>query len=106
MSEEIVKNDANVVYGVLCYIGILVLVPFLAEKNKDEYLKCHIRQGLGILVLYIICSIIGNILNTGILVLLVFILALLGIINAVKKKVAGVPLIGGYFDKIFDSFVK
>ncbi len=104
--EEKIDSSANSVMGILCYIGILVFVPYVLVKEKTEYLICHIRQGIGLLLLYIVCSIIGNFLNTGIFAFLCFIFSILGILNAVRKKVAVLPLIGQFFDNMLSSVIK
>lgn len=49
MDENIVFNSDDVqqnkVYGILSYIGILVLIPLLAAKDS-QYARFHANQGL------------------------------------------------------------
>ena len=59
MEENVIFNtedvEQNKVFGILSYIGILVLVPILAAKDS-QYARFHANQGL---VLFITDVIIG-----------------------------------------------
>lgn len=100
--------------GLLCYLGILVIVPLLTIKaeDRDDFIKTHLRQGIGLFAFYLIVGglsqLIGGLIGTifSILVLVLFVLAIIGIVNAVGGKIAKLPLLGDVFDKIGASFVK
>jgi len=104
----------NTTMGLLCYLGILVIVPLLAVKaeDRDEFLKSHLRQGIGLLAFYMIigglAQLIGGLIGSifSILSLILFVLTIIGIVNAVGGKIAKLPLLGDVFDKIGGSFVK
>jgi len=53
-----VNND--LVFGILCYLGILWIVPLLANK-KNEFFRLHLAQGLVVLVLEVILAVLGRI---------------------------------------------
>lgn len=82
--------------GVLCYLWILWLIPLLTEHKNDPYIKFHINQGIVLSILSVIVGIlswipvIGWLLGVG-----VFVLTVLGIINAVQLQEKPLPLIGG-----------
>lgn len=89
--------------AILAYIGILILIPFLVEKN-DPFVKFHIKQGL---VLFIIEVIIWVILYMGfffymlwpliqLINLCVLVLAIIGIVNAAQGKEKELPLVGSF----------
>lgn len=98
------------VYGVLGYIGILFLVPLLA--GKTEFSKFHANQGLvlfladivlGVLIgitagvlglLGVIGVVLGSIVS-GALGLVIFVLMIMGIINAANGEMKPLPVIGG-----------
>ncbi len=111
---------ANKGMAVLSYFGILVLIPWFSAP-KSKFARFHAKQGINLLIvdaLYFLLSIILNsikITHTGYLVgipyevkttpwfisLLLFlisipivILAILGIVNAVKGRVQELPVIG------------
>ncbi len=88
--------------ALLCYLGILVLVPLLVKKDS-EYVKFHIQQGLVLLVTEIVWSVAWWILAlipvlgwvvglAGWLVILY--LWIVGIVNALSGVKKELPLIG------------
>ena len=108
--------DKNKVMGILAYLGLLWLVPFLAAK-ESPFAKYHCNQGL----VLILASIAGWIVNMILGMVLVFIpvlgwilmlllhfglligvvvLAVMGIINAANGVCKPLPLIGNRFTLI------
>lgn len=53
-----VNNDP--VFGILCYPGILWIIPLLANK-KNEFFRLHLAQGLVVLILEVILAALGRI---------------------------------------------
>jgi uncharacterized membrane protein len=104
MAEETKPNSSgsskNIGMAILCYIGILVLVPLLTDAKNDSFVKFHIKQGLVLLIVEIIAGaiswipVIGWLLGIG-----VFIVWLIGIINAASGKEEKLPVIGQFGDK-------
>jgi len=106
------SNDSNdTLMGVLAYLGILCLIPFLAAKDS-KFAQYHAKQGLtlficevGVTVLWwviMFISAFGGLGFLGLLGLLVwlvqigfFVLSILGIVNVVNKKMVPLPIIGG-----------
>lgn len=102
------SNDK--LYGILAYLGLLVLVPILA--GKTEFSRYHANQGLVLLILDIIlCAAIGIVSGIliviapwvgvivasvlgGIVGLAILIFVILGIVNVVNEKMAPLPIIG------------
>ena len=95
--------NQNKVMAVLAYIGILVLVPLLAAPNS-KYARYHVNQGLllfiaeiclgvvmGIFIWIPVLNIIIGILG-GIVSLLFFVFAIIGIVNACQGKAKGLPI--------------
>lgn len=97
-------------FGVLAYLGWLVLVPILA--GKTEFSRFHANQGLvlaiaatvvsivvGIAtgVLMVLVPILGIILGslTGLIGLAELILMIMGIVNAAQGQMKPLPIIGG-----------
>lgn len=86
------------VYGVLSYLGFLVLIPMI--KNENEFQHFHAEQGL---TLYLISSslmVIANFipfLSTVVAVaagILTTVFAVLGIVNVCNNKMQELPVIG------------
>jgi len=102
MAEETTVSTSYKTQAILGYFGILVLIPILTVKkaDRDEFIKNHIKQGFGVFVVLIIGVLlqqfvggIGNLVS-----LFGLVLEIMGIINAVKCKIAKLPLLGGIFD--------
>jgi len=93
--------------SVLAYFGILFFLPLAVVPNSEEG-KFHANQGLTLLLTIIAISIVGSILGIipiiGILGVLIvtlgnigcFVLAIMGIINALNMEQKKLPIIGDY----------
>lgn len=104
------EDSNDKVYGILAYIGILVLVPLLA--GKTQFARFHANQGLvlfiadiilGVLIgittgvlslLGVVGLVLGSIVS-GILGLCIFVMVIMGIINAANGEMKPLPVIGG-----------
>jgi fumarate reductase subunit D len=88
--------------AILAYLGILVLVPLLVSKN-DEFVKFHVKQGLVLFIAWIaiygfsMMSFIGGMIY-WLLTMALWILIVVGIINAATGKQAKLPVIGRFSD--------
>ena len=108
---EDLKNDAenNKIMGILAYFGILFLVPYLAAK-ESPFARFHANQGCILCIIAIafcmIMFMLGFILPFSLYLILtllylvgglgITVLAILGIINAVKGEMKELPIIGKY----------
>jgi uncharacterized membrane protein len=108
----------NMAVGILSYLGILWVVAYILNNNgKTAYGALHLRQGLGILLIYvamwIVFFILGMVLSSsmallgiiGIVSLVIYlgvlVLVILGIINAATNKMNPLPVVGDMFEKWF-----
>ncbi|MBQ1693395.1 MAG: zinc ribbon domain-containing protein [Bacteroidales bacterium] len=94
--------NSNKVMAILAYFGILFLIPLLAAKNS-KFARFHTNQGIVLFIVAILVSIVSSILSRihlgfigWILDVVVFIFALIGIINAAQGKAKELPYIGKY----------
>ncbi len=99
------SNDIqqNKIMAVLAYFGPLFLIPLLAAPNSP-YARFHANQGLVLFILDAICGVVAGIISRipivggiigGVLGLIIFILAIIGIVNAASGKAQELPIIGG-----------
>jgi len=100
-SKDVEENKAIAAIG---YIGILFLIPLLAKKDSP-YAQYHAKQGLVLFVADVILGFVGWIPFIGWAVLgigglLVFILFIIGLMNALGGKMQPLPVIGSYGEKI------
>jgi uncharacterized membrane protein len=116
MTENYTVNpkdaEDNKVMAILAYFGILFLIPLFAAK-KSPFARFHTNQGILLCIAGIAIGIVLNILVlilagisglfailTGLLSTIcglgIFVLMILGIINAAKGEMKELPLIGKY----------
>jgi len=95
--------EKNKVMAMLSYIGILVLVPLLAAKDS-KFAKFHAKQGLVLLIAWIINGVIyvipfiGWIVGTIIWIFLA-IMAIMGIVYSLSGKYWKMPILGQFAEK-------
>lgn len=97
-------SGKNIGMAVLCYLGILIIVPLLTDAKNDAFVKFHIKQGLVLIIASIAMSIINVVPVIGQIVaivggLVVFVLWIIGLINAASGKEVPLPIIGQFGDK-------
>ncbi len=100
--EEEADVNANKIYAVLSYLGILVLIPLFASPNS-EFARYHANQGLVLLLTNILFGVFrlitgGSILLTlayFIISMMLFVFSILGIIAAARGEKKPLPIIGG-----------
>lgn len=94
-TEEIAGIDSNNLMAALSYLGLLVLIPLLVAR-KDEFVLFHAKQGLVILIGYVITLVaVGWIPILGNLAWLLLIIAsIAGFIQALQGKRWKVPIVG------------
>lgn len=94
------SNQKNIIMGILAYLGILVIIPYLVAKD-DPFVKFHIKQGLVLLVIEFIAWILAMVIWPLVMLLWVvklvlFVLAVMGIVNVVQNQQKKLPLVGDY----------
>ncbi len=99
----------NKVMAILAYFGILVLIPIFAAK-ESKFARFHANQGLILFIagiaIYIVQTIFYSIFSlrlwwlistvVGIIGLVIFVLAIVGIVNAAQGKAKELPLVGNF----------
>jgi uncharacterized membrane protein len=99
-SEQLKHNKFM---AVVAYI--LFFIPLLTDSKNDPFVKFHVKQGL---VLFIACLASGIIVRMpvigwmlmGPLNIFLFILWVIGVLNALGGKQKLLPLIGKYGEKL------
>lgn len=105
-SEE-ADIEQNKVFAIVGYLGILFLVPLLAAPNS-KFARYHANQGIILFIASVVVTgafyilgqipVIGRVFGfVGYLVwLAVFVLMVLGIVNAANGKCQPLPVLGKY----------
>ncbi len=103
-SPQTTGSQKNTGMAILGYI--LFFVPLLTDAKDDPFVKYHVKQGLLLWIIAVAAAVLGVIPILGwiialIVPLVVFVLAILGIINAANGEMKPVPLVGQYAEQWF-----
>jgi uncharacterized membrane protein len=91
--------EENKVFAAIAYLGILCLVPLLAKKDSP-FAQFHAKQGLVLLVIQIVGWVIFWIPVIGwILLIVVYAVALVGLIQALMGKYWKIPGVANIAEK-------
>jgi uncharacterized membrane protein len=97
-------EQKNVLMGILAYLGPLVIVSYIVAR-EDPFVKFHIKQGLVLFVIEVGLWILSGFfwmlfyqfwMIWQIVNIALFILAILGIVNAVQGNEKELPLVGSF----------
>ena len=100
-SDEMDGDDVNKnkLMAVLAYIGPLVLVPLVAARDS-KFAKFHANQGLVLFLLALVCWLLRDVKIIGwifsVCGVVVFLLAVVGIIYACQGKAKELPVVGNW----------
>ncbi len=94
------KPEQKTLMGILAYVGILIIIPFLMAKD-DPFVKFHIKQGMVLVIVEIAVWVVGSMMWSlwGILSLVniaTLVLSIIGIVNVVQGQQKELPLVGGF----------
>jgi uncharacterized membrane protein len=103
-SEESVINEPvseekdiqnNKMWALLSYLGALVVIP-LVMKNDSPFVQFHIKQGLVILIGWMLSWLpFGPIFG-----IVAFVFSIIGIINVLNGEMKKLPIVGDLAEKI------
>ena len=93
------KED-NKLMAVLCYLGILVLIPYFTNKDS-KWVKHHSIQGLNLLIVELIGFVIGIIPFIGaiastVIGIFTIVVSIIGIINVLNCEEKELPLMNNF----------
>ena len=96
-AEPIAMRNADVL-GVFCYMGPLLIIPYIIRPDSD-FIKYHTNQGLLLLLTLIICLVVMIVPIIGWLAGLVgevfsVICFIIGIVNVLNGRMKPLPIIG------------
>lgn len=99
-TQPLTGAQKNTLMGVLSYIGILVIIPYLTSKH-DPFVFFHIKQGLVLVVIELAVYVLGTLMwdlypLLSIINLAMLILSIIGIVNVLQGKEKELPLIGQF----------
>ena len=98
----------NKVISLFSYLGILLLIPWIA-RPKSKFARFHVSQGITLFITELVVRFVNSILQGilgnsalsgpislifNIVSILLFVLMIIGIVNAVSGKAKALPIIG------------
>ena len=91
------KEDGKLM-AILSYVGVLSLVPYLAEKD-NKWVRYHAIQGVNLFIIEVIFYIIRVIPILGWIVgwlgsIVTLVISIIGIINACNGETKELPIVG------------
>jgi len=100
-NKDVESNKAMAIVGYV--LPVLFFIPLLSEAKNSPFAKFHANQQLNLLLAAIAVNVVGTIIPLlGWFIILplgslaVLVVAIMGVINAVKGKTEKLPLIGGF----------
>ena len=102
--NNVSEIDNDKMWAIIAYF--IFFLPLIVIKKRSTFLNYHINQGLTLLIVSIIGNVIFNNILRNIIILgqlwslLIIIMLIIGIINANKKEIKPLPIIGKFFDLI------
>lgn len=87
--------------GVLCYLGILLIIPYLMAK-EDPFVKYHLKQGLVLVIIEAAVWVMSMMFMWhmyalfSLIQLATLVLSIIGIINVVQGHEKELPLVGQF----------
>jgi len=107
MENNTIEKGKTLAYA--SYITLIgtIITLFMNLENKNEYASFHIRQALGLNILfYVISYFVGyfdSIMISGAFYVFFIVLWAYGFITALQGQTTPMPILGSYFQKWFKS---
>jgi uncharacterized membrane protein len=99
--KKTIDKDAqeNKALAILCYLGILIFIPLIL-KPQSEFVKFHAKQGIVLLIGWLVGLVLYPFLGLGFLIhVAMMIFSILGIVNVLEGNKKELPLIGEFGKK-------
>ena len=107
MNNNIETGKTAAITSYILGIGVFIAMSMNSGEDKNEFASFHIRQGLGITILFISLGLIISNFNNPMMLISMWIftsiLSIYGIFTAAKGEVIPMPLVGAFFQKIFKT---
>lgn len=106
-SKTIEEGKTLAIVGYLTYIGTIIAF-ILNNEKKNEFAAFHLRQAIGLGIIYFLVEILTAFSSHGILkfafYIFLFVLWLIGFIGAINGEYKKVPILGDAFQRWFKNY--
>jgi len=104
MEEQKPSEGKNTGMAIVAYF--LFFVPLLTDAKEDPFVKFHVKQSLLLVLAMVASAVVGIVPIIGWVIALIapiviFVLWIMGLINAIGGKMTPVPLIGQFAEQWF-----
>ncbi len=91
--SDVEKNKTN---AVLCYLGILIIIPFINEEaKKSPFVKFHLNQGVVLLIgSFVVSAVVWVPIIGWAFGIAFFVIWLMGLLGAIQGQMKRVPVVG------------
>lgn len=105
-SQTIEEGKQTAIISYITLIGLVIAYSMNVE-SKNEYARFHIRQSLGLNILFYTISFFIGYFNSwmisGSFYAFFIVLWVFGLVNAIQGEYKPIPLLGDYFQEWFKS---
>lgn len=105
MSDAPTSSSSGKNTGMAIVAYFLFFIPLLTDAKDDPFVKFHVKQSLLLWILAVLNSIVGRLPIIGLVSWLlgfgIFVLWILGLINAANGSMTPLPLVGQYAEQYF-----
>jgi|SRR5699024_5189110 len=109
MNQTVKEGKTMAIVSYLLIIGTVIAWSMNSEK-PNKFASFHIRQALGIDILYLLFAVLVPAFNTWWVstpfYIVFFVLWAYGITGAIQGKLSIIPILGPYFQKWFNKLVR
>lgn len=106
MNDTIKEGKTAAIIGYVLLVGPLIAISINAEK-KNTFASFHIRQGLGLTILFIALGLMLSNFNIPMVVVSMWVftsvLTIYGMFTAINGETKPLPLVGPFFQRIFKN---
>lgn len=101
---EAPKTEGQKNMGMAVVAYILFFIPLMTDAKNDPFVKFHVKQGLVLFIGWVLVWVLGWFISfllwpiLSLLDLALFVLMVVGIINAVNGKMEPLPVVGKFAD--------
>lgn len=97
------ETDNSKVMAIIAYF--IFFLPLLTEYKDNDFVKYHVKQSLMLFILLVGAAVVSGIPFIGFFIstiasMALFILLIMGIINAASDKKVPVPFVGKYAEEL------
>jgi|SRR5690606_230592 len=100
------NDDTMAIVAYVTIIGFIIAIVTTNNGQRNELLRFHLRQSLGLFITGLAIGVVGIIPILGWIIgfvgsITILVFVIMGIINAANKKMQPVPLIGEKYQQWF-----